>query len=83
LLIGDELMRKKTWTILDAVNMAAIALLVGWLTFEQTHSFLLALLGVSLVGVVHWLSSPAILGKIIKPRDQESGQAEITASRGK
>ena len=75
-----NLMSKKTWTILDAVLMTSIALMVGWFTFDLTHSFLFALLGVSLVGVVHWLSSPPILGKIIKPRGQESRQGEVAAS---
>lgn len=73
-------MRKKTWAILDAVAMAGIALMFYWLVFDLTHSFLFALMGVLLVAVVHWLSSPAILGKIIKPRGQESKQGEIAAS---
>ena len=72
-------MRKKTWTILDAVLMVGIALVFGWLTFDLTHSFLFALLAISLVGIVHWLSSPPILGKIIKPRGQESREGEVAA----
>ena len=41
-----NLMSKKTWTILDAVLMTSIALMVGWFTFDLTHSLLFALLGV-------------------------------------